>query len=91
MKESANYIISYDISDHKRLAKLARYLEKEALRIQFSIFYAQDVNQIDLFELIETINSIIDPEDDDVRIYTVVNVGNAIGEAYDLENPLLFV
>lgn len=40
---------------------------------------------------IETITDIIDDRHDDVRIYTVIDVGNAIGTAYDLENPLVFI
>ena len=34
-----NFLICYDISDEKRLAKVAKELEKVSIRIQKSIFF----------------------------------------------------
>ncbi|MCF6245427.1 MAG: CRISPR-associated endonuclease Cas2, partial [Sulfurovum sp.] len=67
-----DYIISYDIADGKRLAKLARNLEKEAMRIQHSVFLLSSVTKNELLGIIDMINAIIDEEADDVRIYTIV-------------------
>ncbi|BDY11969.1 CRISPR-associated endonuclease Cas2 [Hydrogenimonas cancrithermarum] len=86
---TADYVISYDISDSKRLGRLARRLEKLAIRIQYSVFYAPSVTQDGLFDIMETINDIIEPEEDDVRIYTVVDVGKTLGQAIKLDEATL--
>ena len=85
-----DYIISYDIADKKRLAKLARTLEKVAMRIQNSVFLYSSVKENELLGIIDVINTIIDDEADDVRIYTVLDAGIALGQAVDLSNPYIF-
>lgn len=86
----ADFIISYDISDPKRLQKLARQLEKVAMRIQYSIFLLSDAMQTDLFSIVNTIEDIIDHDEDDVRIYRMIDPGIAIGQAVNLEDPYTF-
>ncbi len=83
------YIIAYDIADVKRLARLARRLEKVSIRIQHSIFYAHSFTQQELYATIDTINDCIDSNEDDVRIYTVMEAGVSLGQAIDLDNPFL--
>lgn len=90
MSKTADYIISYDISDSRRLQRLARKIEKLAMRIQYSVFYAPSVTQEGLFDIIETINDIIDQQEDDVRIYTILDAGYALGQAVDFDDPLTF-
>jgi len=85
-----DYIISYDISNYKRLAKLARNLEKEAMRIQKSVFLLSSVNSHELLDIINMINTIIDSEADDVRIYTVLDAGIALAQAVNLNDPYIF-
>lgn len=85
-----DYIISYDIRDKKRLAKLARNLEKEAMRIQKSVFLFSSVSSEQLFDIIELINMIINAEEDDVRIYTVLDPGIALAQAVNLREPYIF-
>jgi len=87
MSRSANYIISYDISDHKRLARLARRLEKKAMRIQKSVFLFSEVSRMQLLDMIDLINTIIDQEADDVRIYRMVDPGISLAQAVDLSDP----
>lgn len=91
MMRRTDYIICYDISNAKRLQRVARILVQEALRIQHSVFFAQNIDQVRLFEIVDSINDVIDHEEDDVRIYTVVDFGVALGQAVDLENPLFFI
>ncbi|BBG66770.1 hypothetical protein NNO_2067 [Hydrogenimonas sp.] len=86
---TADYIICYDISDGKRLRKLARELEKIAIRIQYSVFFAQSVKQEELFDIMEMIDGIIDCKEDDVRIYTVIDPGMKLGDAIDLREPVV--
>jgi len=88
--KKADFIISYDISNSKRLRKLAKELEKFAIRIQYSVFYVPSVSQEMLFDIIETINEIIDTNEDDVRIYTVSDPGFKLGQAVDLSDPTTF-
>jgi CRISPR-associated protein Cas2 len=89
MRREADYLICYDISDNKRLQRLGRRLEKIAIRIQYSVFYAPSVTQEGLFDIMETIDEIIEPAEDDVRIYTVVDPGFGLGQAVDLRDPTI--
>jgi len=66
-----NALICYDIADNKRLAKVAKNLEKVSIRIQKSIFYYIEATTDDIKEIVEILNKIIDKEEDDVRIYKV--------------------
>ncbi len=84
MRHTADYLICYDISDTRRVQKVGRELEKIAIRIQYSVFYAPSATQETLFDIMETIEEIIEPEEDDVRIYTVLHCGISLGQAIDL-------
>jgi len=83
-----DYLVCYDISHVKRLQKLARALEKMMIRIQNSIFYIPQASQERLFEIVSTINEHIDEEQDDVRIYTIVESGITLGKAIELRDAL---
>lgn len=62
------YLICYDISDPRRLQKLHRYLRQRALPVQYSVFYASLTNN-ELRRIKDGINLIIEPREDDIRIY----------------------
>lgn len=64
-----SFVIAYDIADAKRLRKVAKALEKVALRIQNSIFLYKDTTKEELQNIVEILQKIIDNEKDDVRIY----------------------
>lgn len=66
-----NILICYDIADNKRLVKVAKNLEKVAIRIQKSIFYHSDSTSHDIQNIVTILEDIIDDEVDDVRIYKV--------------------
>ena len=85
-----DYIVSYDIRNNKRLAKLAQNLEKEAMRIQKSVFLLSSVSNDQLLGIIDMINAIIDSESDDVRIYTVLDPGISLAQAVNLSDPYIF-
>jgi len=85
-----DYIVSYDISNYKRLAKLARNLEKHAMRIQKSVFLLSSVSNHELLGIIDMITEIIDVNADDVRIYTIVDPGIALAKAINLDDPYIF-
>lgn len=85
-----DYVVSYDIANYKRLAKLARNLEKHAMRIQKSVFLLSSVSNHELLAIIDMINTIIDSEADDVRIYTVLGAGISLAQAVNLDEPYIF-
>lgn len=66
-----NFLICYDIADAKRLSKVAKSLEKEAIRIQKSIFYYMQATKEDIKEMVSTLELIICKDEDDIRIYKV--------------------
>lgn len=86
-----NYLICYDISDEKRLATLSKFLEKEAYRIQKSIFLLLTPTQEELNSLTEKIQTIIDITVDDVRLYTIKKNGYVLGSATDLDTPFILL
>jgi len=66
MKE---FIIAYDIVDKKRLSKIAKFLERECIRIQYSVFYIKTKKPL-LTKIVENLIELME-EDDDIRIYRV--------------------
>jgi CRISPR-associated protein Cas2 len=63
------YLICYDIAeDPKRLARVARYLEKVAWRVQYSVFVGAFFEHT-LGGVLRGLEGIIDPRKDDVRCY----------------------
>ncbi len=84
-----DYLVCYDVSDPKRLAKLARFLEKRVVRIQNSIFLAKNFSKDKIYELSQEISDIINSQKDDIRIYTIKNYGINMGKAYNLKDIFL--
>jgi CRISPR-associated protein Cas2 len=89
MKRTKNYLICYDISDEKRLAKVAKYLEKVAFRIQYSIYYLQSPSTQEFLEIQEELKLRINEKEDDVKIYTIKNNGFYAGIAINLNDPFI--
>ena len=85
-----DFLICYDIADEKRVGKIGKLVEKNALRIQRSVYFYEKVSKEELRLLIEKVLIILDEEADDLRVYTIKNNGIALGEAIDLDNPLIF-
>lgn len=68
------FLISYDIANPRRLARLHRALRKRAAAIQYSVFLGR-FTEAGLAEVRAVISSIIDPAEDDVRIYPLPEGG----------------
>ena len=83
-----NFIITYDIADAKRLRRVAKSLEKVAIRIQYSIFFYKDASKEDIVEIVKILEEIIDKEADDVRIYKA-NISKSLHlkSGIDLKHP----
>lgn len=68
-KQRRLYLICYDIAeDPKRLGRVARYLEKYAFRVQYSVFVGAFFEH-SLQGVLRGLEQIIDPRKDDVRCY----------------------
>lgn len=64
----SEFIVCYDISDPKRLARLHRFLKKYTMPLQYSVFlFTGDDRQLD--RLLATAETYIDPKVDDLRAY----------------------
>lgn len=85
-----DFLICYDISDKKRLAKIGRKVEKKAFRIQKSVYLFDNATKDEIANLIDDILKIFDKKYDDLRIYIIKDKGLRLGSAIDLENPLIF-
>ncbi|GIX03625.1 MAG: hypothetical protein KatS3mg113_0631 [Planctomycetaceae bacterium] len=62
------YLIAYDISDPKRLRKVARTLEKQAIRIQYSVFSYQGTRQ-QLQDILQQLLEIMNEREDVVQAW----------------------
>lgn len=62
------YLVCYDITEPKRLARIHRFLREEGLPVQYSVFTAELAAR-DLGRLLAGLRQRIDPRSDDVRIY----------------------
>lgn len=86
-----DFIISYDIANIKRLRKIAKLLEKEAIRIQFSIFLLPNSTKDELQTLLDNILKIYNENEDDIRVYNIKNSGIKLASAINLEQPYNFL
>lgn len=64
------YLVCYDITDPKRLLRVHRFLRREGLPVQYSVFTAA-LNAKALGRLVQGLQRLIDPRSDDVRIYPI--------------------
>ncbi|AUM00251.1 MAG TPA: CRISPR-associated endonuclease Cas2 [Pseudothauera hydrothermalis] len=62
------WLITYDITHPKRLARLHRFLVKHATPVQYSVFHFEG-STAQMGRLMDDIDSRIDPSTDDVRGY----------------------
>ena len=68
-----NVIICYDVSDNKLRYRLAKYLEKMAVRVQFSVFKA-DLNKNEILRLDNFAKKLLNNgKDGNMLIYAVDN------------------
>ncbi len=65
---SARWLVTYDITDPRRLARLFKYLKKQGVPVQYSVFLVE-ASGAKMGNLIVQIAKIVDKEEDDVRAY----------------------
>ncbi|WP_456488748.1 CRISPR-associated endonuclease Cas2 [Caminibacter pacificus] len=78
------FLIAYDIKDVKRLRRVAKLLEKNGVRIEYSVFYMEATKE-EMSEFAINLSFLIEPEADDVRIYIIEDEGLALGNAQVIE------
>ena len=89
--QRANFLITYDISDEKRLAKIARAMEREAFRIQRSIYLYPDATINEMVPLLKKVVSLMHEQKDDLRVYKIKKGSVALQSGIDLNNPYVFL
>lgn len=85
------YLVSYDISEPKRLQRIHRVLKKQGLPIQYSVFSVV-LTKARLLSLIEMLKYIIDEREDDIRCYSLPASINCsvLGQQFFPDDVLLF-
>jgi CRISPR-associated protein Cas2 len=69
-----DFLIAYDITSPRRLAKMHRYLCQVAVPIEFSVFFAsEDARRIQA--ILAEAAELIDPATDDLRCYPLPQRG----------------
>ena len=63
-------VISYDIPDDRRRAKVMKTLKNFGMHVQYSVFEC-DLKQADFSRLREQLARLISKKDDNIRIYTL--------------------
>lgn len=76
-KRSFDHLITYDIADPKRLARVFKRLKQAGLPIQYSVFYVK-ATTASLDSLMGEIQQCIDPKCDDVRAYRIPSHAQAV-------------
>lgn len=68
--KSMRWLLAHDIREPKRLQRLWRYLRKEGVRLQYSIYLLQG-NRQHIEGVLDRVRQIIDARTDDVRVYAI--------------------
>lgn len=93
MADSQNglYLIAYDIANPKRLSRVHRLLKKQGLPVQYSVFTVV-IKRPALLRLLESINRLIHPSEDDVRCYRLPEHAETktLGRQFFPEDVMLF-
>jgi len=77
------WLVSYDIAAPRRLARVARLMERNGVRIQYSVFVVA-MDSTELSGLREQLATVIDDSEDDIRFYPVATHGRS-----DVQGALL--
>lgn len=91
MTKRRTWLIAYDICDHRRLARVQRFLSKEAIAVQYSVFVTELTDR-HVDRLQRRLMVLIDARADDVRFYVLTDVTavDAIGASRRPEGIWMF-
>ena len=71
---TARYLVTYDITDKRRIGRLYRFMKKQGVPVQYSVFLVES-NAVKLNEMMVKIAKIIHTDADDVRAYRLPDNG----------------
>lgn len=66
----ASWLVTYDISDPKRLARIHKALKKEGIPVQYSVFHLL-TSQAKIGALMVKLGHLAHPQADDIRAYRI--------------------
>ncbi|WP_457676814.1 CRISPR-associated endonuclease Cas2 [Thiolapillus sp.] len=69
-EKKLRFLISYDISDTRRLRKIHKVVSSHAIRVQYSLYLFHG-NRHEMQTLVEQIQRISDHQEDDIRTYRI--------------------
>jgi CRISPR-associated protein Cas2 len=72
--ETARYLVTYDIANPRRLSRLFRFLKKQGVPVQYSVFLLE-TTATKIGSLMVKIAKMIHPSADDVRAYRLPDNG----------------
>ena len=70
LNEIRHWMVAYDIADPRRLGRVHRYLKTVAVPVQYSVFVAEE-SAAGVRRIRDRLAALINPREDDVRIYLV--------------------
>jgi CRISPR-associated protein Cas2 len=73
----SNYLICYDITEPKRLAKVYKFMAGKGVHLQYSVFHCS-LTWRELLMLKEKLSWLIEKEEDDIRIYPLPSNGKVV-------------
>lgn len=79
------YLVCYDVADPLRLGRIYRLVSEEAALVQYSV-YLYEGTTCSVQALAREISSLIDPKEDDIRVYAlppcprVIRLGRMFGQ-----------
>lgn len=65
---NARWLVTYDIADPRRLARVFKFLKKQGVPVQYSAFQV-DASAAKMSNLMVQMTTLIDADADDVRAY----------------------
>jgi CRISPR-associated protein Cas2 len=71
---SAQWLVTYDIANPKRLMRLFKFLKKQGVPVQYSVFLV-DASAAKMGSLVVQMAKMIDADADDVRAYRLPEKG----------------
>ncbi len=71
---TARYLVTYDIADPRRLGRVYRFMKKQGVPIQYSVFLVQ-ASATEINQLMVKMAKMIDASADDVRAYRMPERG----------------
>lgn len=72
--QTARYLVTYDIADPKRLSRVFRFLKKQGVPVQYSVFLLE-TTAAKIGNLMVSIAKLIHTDADDVRAYKLPDNG----------------